>query len=127
MGAALIGFVVGLVVGATTGTELGAFAGGVVGMLVGLAVWAFGSLRARLGDDPTVERHRIMCTPFGQSADCEVVGDLKRGRWYDVRSCSLLQPATQVDCDKGCLRQINAAGVRPGQPCDCGAAPTVSA
>jgi len=119
MGAALIGFVIGLVVGATTGTAMGAFGIGALGMLVGLAVYGVGWMRLHLGDAPTVERHRVMCTPFGQIADLELEGDLERGRWYDVRRCSLLRPANVVDCDKGCIRQVNAAGLRPGQPCSC--------
>lgn len=122
MGATLmIGTVVGLVVGASTGTEMGAFAGAMLGMFVGLAIFGFFRVRARLGDAPTVERHRVMCTPLGHAADCEFAGDLKTGRWYDVNRCSLLRPANQVDCDKGCLRQLRLAGVRPGRPCDCGA------
>jgi hypothetical protein len=119
MGAALIGAVVGLVLGAATGTEIGAFAGAALGMLAGLSLHALFWMRSHLGDAPTVERHRVMCTPLGSVAECELVGDLERGRWYDVKSCSLLQPATQVDCEKGCIRRITHAGVRPGGTCSC--------
>jgi hypothetical protein len=119
MGASLLGFVFGAAVGACTGTEIGAFAGAVVGMLVGLSIHGFGWARARLGDAPTVERHVVMCTPFGRAAELELVGDLQVGRWYDVKSCSLLEVATKVDCDKGCLGRVRDAGVRPGRACGC--------
>jgi len=47
------------------------------------------------------------------------VGDLRSGRWYDVRRCSLLKVPTKVDCDKGCIRLITLAHVRPGRACRC--------
>jgi hypothetical protein len=117
---AAIGFIIGLVLGASTGTgELGAFAGATMGMLIGVAVHGFGWVRDHLGDAPTIERHRVMCTPFGHAADLELAGDVQRGRWFDVKSCSLLRPSNQVDCEKGCLRQINLSGLKPGRPCEC--------
>jgi hypothetical protein len=115
MGASAIGTVFGFALGAATGTAMGAFAGAFLGMFVGLGLGGLFWMRAHLGDTPTVERHLVMCTPFGHAADCQFEGDLETGRWYDVKSCSLLRPASQVDCDKGCLRQLQLSGVRPGR------------
>lgn len=114
MGFVLIGFVLGALVGAVTGTGLGIFAGGVAGVFLGGMLYGLSWLRRHAGDSPTVERHCVMCERFGQHADCELVGDLGTKRWYDVESCSL-QP-TGVDCHKGCLSLMTAAGVRPGSP-----------
>ena len=120
MGATLIGFVLGLAVGAVTGAEFGAFAGGIVGILLGLSVYAVGWVRSHLREViPTVARHRVMCFPYAQAAECEFVGDLKSGRWYDVRRCSLLEEPTKVDCEKDCIRLMNVTGVRPGDACGC--------
>jgi hypothetical protein len=119
MGSMLIGFVVGLTIGAASGSELGAFAGAVLGMGVGIAVYGARWLQAHLGDSPVTVHHRVMCTPLGHQADCEMVGDIGQGRWYDVRSCSLLPVANEVRCDKGCVRLLNLSGVRPGEPCRC--------
>lgn len=119
MGAGLIGFILGLLVGALTGTELGAITGGLTGLLIGLSVHAFGWLRSHLGDAPAVRRHLVMCTVFGQTADCDFVGDTGTGRWFDVTRCSLLSSPTQVNCDKGCIDLIRAGHVRPGEACNC--------
>lgn len=116
MGASLIGFAIGLAVGASTGTEFGAFAGAMLGMTLGFAVYGLAWLRAHSGDEPTVERHSVMCTPFGHAAECEFEGDLGLRRWHDVKSCSLLDDPNHVDCDKGCVRQLNLARVRPTRP-----------
>ncbi len=120
MAASLIGFVLGLAVGAATGTAFAAFAGGMVGMLLGLSVYAVGWMRSHLREAiPTVARHCVICFPYGQAAECEFVGDLKSGRWYDVIRCSLLQEPTKVECDKGCVRLMNLTRVRPGDACRC--------
>jgi hypothetical protein len=115
MGPTLIGFLLGAVIGAFTGTQLGAYAGAMLGMLVGGSIWGLGWLRRHLGDQPTVERHRVVCTPFGAIAEAEVVGDLGTGRWHDVRSCSLLRSERGVDCEKRCIYRLEHAGVRPGR------------
>jgi hypothetical protein len=120
MGASLIGFALGLAVGAWTGTAFGALAGGVIGMVLGLSVHAAGWMRAQLRETvPTVERHSVMCFPYAQAAECDFVGDLKSGRWTDVRRCSLLKTPDHVDCDKGCIRLMALTGVRPGEGCRC--------
>jgi hypothetical protein len=119
MGATFIGFILGVLAGAVTGTELGVVAGGVLGTLLGLSVHAFGWIRSHLGDAPTVERHRIVCAVYGQTADCDFAGDLYSGRWYDVRRCSLLPVPTRVDCDKGCLPLMTSTRTRPGRGCSC--------
>jgi hypothetical protein len=119
MGAMAIGAVLGFILGATSGTQAGAFAGAIFGMSVGLFVYGFFWARARAGDMPTIERHQILCTPLGRIADCEVQGDLETRRWYDIKRCSLLRPATNVDCDKTCLKMINDSGTRPGSDCHC--------
>ena len=114
----MIGFALGLVAGASTGTAIGAFFGAMIGMTIGLTIHGYSWARVRLGDAPVVETHRVMCTSFGQAAKAEYVGDLERGRFYDVKRCSLIEG--KVDCEKGCLRQIRLAGVKPGEPCNCG-------
>jgi hypothetical protein len=117
MGATIVGFLLGMGLGAATGNPLAALAGAVTGVLLGLSVHAIRRLRAYLREGtPTVERHQVMCFAYGQAADCELVGDLDSGRWRDVKRCSLLPLPTQVDCDKGCVRLMTQAGVRPGQP-----------
>jgi hypothetical protein len=118
MGAMSIGLVLGAVLGAGISGEIGAVFGAALGMFVGGAAWAIAWMRGHLGSAPTLEHHRVMCTPFGHVAACEFEGDLATGRWYDVKRCSLLRPDVEVDCDKGCLRQLRLAGVRPGRPCD---------
>jgi hypothetical protein len=108
-------FLLGLVVGAGTGDAVGAFAGGMVGILLGLTIIAVGWMRSHLREtNPTVASHSVMCFPFAQAAECEFVGDAKSGRWYDVRKCSLLQAPKSLDCDKGCVRLLNATRERPG-------------
>jgi hypothetical protein len=119
MGATLIGFALGLVVGAATGTEGGAFGGAMLGMSIGLVVFGVQWMRAHLGDEPVVERHLVMCTPYGQVAEAEFVGDLGTKRWGDVTRCSLLRDPDHVDCDKGCVALMNLAHVRPGKACAC--------
>lgn len=119
MGAMTVGAVLGFILGAASGTHAGAFAGTVLGMSVGLLVFGVGWIRAHGGGAPTIEHHRILCTPNGRAADCELEGDLVTGRWYDVRSCSLLRPANDVYCGKPCLRLIKDSGTRPGRGCDC--------
>ncbi len=119
MGATFIGFVIGLALGAGTGTAGGAFIGGVLGMLVGVTAHGVGWIRAHRGDAPTIERHRVVCTPYGQIADIEFVGDLETRRWLDVKRCSLLPVADRVACDKRCLHRLSDSGVKPGAPCSC--------
>ncbi len=117
MTASVIGFALGLVLGAATGTEGAAFGGAMLGMLVGLGVHGISWARAHLGDEPVVEHHRAMCTPYGHVADVELVGDAGAGRWFDVKRCSLLEDPDHVDCDKGCVRMMNLSGTRPGGHC----------
>jgi hypothetical protein len=117
MGATVIGFVLGAVVGAMWGTEAGAMAGGLLGALSGFSVHGAAWLWAHSGDEPTVERHRLLCTPVGQFADVELLGDMQRKRWLDVQRCSL--EGDTVTCDKTCLRLMNDGRVRPGRSCDC--------
>jgi hypothetical protein len=120
MVASLIVFVLGVTVGAATGTVLGALVGGLVGMLLGGLVYAVSWMRFQLRETiPTVEPHSVMCFPYAQAAECELVGDLKSGRWVDVKQCSLHRVPTEVNCDKGCLRMMNLTHVRPGQACRC--------
>lgn len=119
MGAGVIGFILGALVGALTGTEIGALVGGLGGAVIGLTVHALIWMRDHLGSDATVERHQVMCTPFGQAADCDFVGDLQTGRWYDVKRCSLLGSDADVDCDKGCVRLMTLSHERPGRCRDC--------
>ncbi len=119
MGASVIGFILGLLAGAVTGTEVGAYAGAAFGLLVGLTVHVLLWMRAHAGNTPTAERHLVMCTPYGQQADCEFVGDAGTGRWYDVQRCSLLDDPTHVDCDKGCVRLMSIGRERPGGACSC--------
>lgn len=119
MGAGVIGLILGFLAGALTGTQLGALAGAGTGLLIGLSVHAFGWMRSHWGDNPVVERHLVMCTVFGHTADCDFVGDQQTGHWFNVARCSLLNDPTNVNCDKGCVRLIKAGHVRPGQACDC--------
>jgi len=99
-------------VGAGTGDVFSAFAGGVLGLLVGLSVHAVRWMASRVRETtPTVERHSVMCFPYAQAADCEFVGDLRTGRWTDIRRCSLL--GKNADCEKVCIRLMNQTGVRP--------------
>jgi hypothetical protein len=119
MGTSLIGFILGALAGAATGSALGVVLGGVLGTLLGLSVHAFGWMRSHLGNAPTVERHRIVCAVFGQTAECDFAGDLHSGRWYDVKRCSLLSVPTRVDCDKGCLPLMMSMRTRPGRACAC--------
>ena len=95
----------------------GVMLGGLVGAMFHAGSWMW----ANSGDQPVIERHRVMCTPYGAFADIDFEGDRQRGRWTDVKRCSLLPVMNEVSCDKRCLRRINDAGVRPGQGCDCGA------
>jgi hypothetical protein len=119
MGAAFIGFIIGFALGAGSGTAGGAFIGGVLGMLVGVAAHSAGWIRAHRGDAPTIERHRVVCTPYGKVADIEFEGDLETRRWLDVKRCSLLPVAGTVACDKRCLHQLSDSGIKPGAPCSC--------
>ncbi len=119
MGLVFMGTIFGLILGAGSGTEVGAFFGAVVGMSAGLVVYGLGWMRAHLGSAPTVETHRLICTPQGALADCELEGDLETGRWSDVKRCSLLHPAGDVSCEKSCLRLMNDSGVKPGAACHC--------
>ncbi len=121
MGATMIGVLLGLILGASTYGEAGAIGGVVLGGLVGAMFHAGSWMWANSGDHPVIERHRVMCTPYGAFADIDFEGDRQRGRWTDVKRCSLLPVMNEVSCDKRCLRRINDAGVRPGQGCDCGA------
>jgi hypothetical protein len=122
MVASLYLFLGGVAVGAGTGSAVAALAGGMVGLLLGLAVYAGGWVRAHLRESaPVAERHSVMCFPYAQAADCDFLGDLKHRRWYDVARCSLMRVPTEVACDKGCIRMLNLARVRPGDGCSCGA------
>ncbi len=115
MGACLILVFLGLAVGAGTGDAFGAFAGAFVGLHLGLLVAGVRWMRAHLVEHPaTVEAHAVMCFPYAQPAECELVGDLKSRRWTDVQRCSLQPDPTRVGCDKGCIRLMNATHVRPG-------------
>jgi hypothetical protein len=115
----LIGFVLGMVAGAATGTVGAAYGFALLGMSVGLLVHGVRWLRAHLGDEPIVERHLVMCTPYGQVAEADFAGDRGTGRWSDVTRCSLLDDPDHVDCDKGCVALMNLAHVRPGTACGC--------
>jgi hypothetical protein len=117
MAVIIIGIVLGSVGGATWGTA-GAFTGAVIGFAVGMTVHSAAWLWAHSGNLPVVERHRLMCTPSGTFADCELEGDAERGRWLDVKRCSL-QGAGRPGCDKGCLALMNHGRVRPGRRCSC--------
>lgn len=119
MVATLIGFVFGALMGATTGSVVGICAGAAGGALIGVFVDALRWLRSLAGDAPTTERHLAMCAVYGQTAECEFVGDLHTRRWSDVRSCSLLATPTRVECEKTCVSLIGLAGVRPGGACSC--------
>lgn len=119
MGAAFIGFVFGLALGAGSGTAGGAFVGGILGMLLGVSAHAFVWIRAHRGDAPTVERHRVLCTPYGRLADIDFVGDLETRRWLDVKRCSLLPVVGEVSCDKRCVHRLADSGTRPGDACSC--------
>jgi hypothetical protein len=110
--------VLGFGIGAAAGGMVGAAAGAVAGMLVGFPVYAVGWIRSHPRNAiPTIERHEVMCFPYGHAAECDFTGDLRGGRWYDVAWCSLKQARPQ--CDKGCVELLNAARVRPGRACDC--------
>ncbi|MBK9030405.1 MAG: hypothetical protein IPL61_03540 [Myxococcales bacterium] len=115
----MIGVVIGFILGAGAYGAGGAVGGAMVGALVGGSAHALVWMWAHSGNAPVVERHRVMCTPYGAVADIDFEGDLQRRRWTDVKRCSLLQVATEVSCDKRCLRRINDARVRPGGACDC--------
>ena len=119
MGAALIGFVFGFALGAGSGTAGGALIGGTLGMLLGVSAHSIRWLWAHRGDAPTVERHRVICTPYGRLADIDFVGDLEARRWLDVKRCSLVPVATEVSCDKRCVNRLSDSGIKPGDPCDC--------
>lgn len=119
MGAALIGFAIGFALGAGSGTAGGAFIGAILGMLVGIMAHAVMWVWARRGDAPTIEHHRVLCTPYGRIADVAIAGDLETRRWTDIRGCSLLPVATDVRCDKRCLHRMNDSNVKPGDPCSC--------
>jgi hypothetical protein len=116
MVASLYLFLGGVAIGAGMGrSAVAALAGGVVGFSIGLGVAAIAWIRSHLRDTaPVTERHRVMCFPYGQAADCELVGDLDSRRWYDVARCSMKHVQSGVTCDKGCIRLMNAARVRPG-------------
>lgn len=114
MAAMVIGFLLGAIAGAAAGAGAGAYVGGVTGLSIGLGVHALGWLRAHSGDAPTLERHRLMCTSSGTFADCELLGDLDRRRWIDVRRCSLQGADSEPACEKSCVRLMNHTGVRPG-------------
>lgn len=121
MGATAIGLIIGAVLGAWTGSMATALVAAALGTLVGAAVHAALWLWGDDDDDgPVVETHQVLCTPRGQVAAITFVGDRARGRWTEVRRCSLLPVAADVGCEQRCLRRINDAGVRPGGPCSCG-------
>lgn len=119
MGAMAIGTVLGATLGAATGTQAGAFIGAVLGLTAGIVVLGISWMRVHAGNSPVLENHRILCTPNGRVADCEIEGDLASGRWYDVHKCSLMSPENDVYCAKTCLHMINDNGVRPGGDCNC--------
>ncbi len=119
MGSVIMGTIFGLILGAGSGTETGAFFGAVVGMSAGLLVYGLSWMRNNLGSAPTLEQHRLICTPQGALADCELEGDLETGRWTNVQRCSLLHPVNDVYCEKTCLRLMNDSGVKPGKSCHC--------
>jgi hypothetical protein len=121
MGATLIGFLVGMVLGSGSGSMGIAMLGGVLGAMTGALAHATIWLYAHSGNRPIVATHRVLCTPYGQAADITFEGDLDRGRWTDVKRCSLLPVVGRVECDKRCVRRMNEAGVRPGDDCSCGA------
>ncbi len=115
MGAMSMGMLAGFLVGAGLwGSSAGGFAGAVLGMFAGLTVFGARWAWAHSGNAPVRDVHRIMCEPSGTFADCELEGDMQRGRWLDVKRCSLLTPDNQVWCDKTCLKMINDGGPRPG-------------
>lgn len=117
MSAGLIGFALGLTLGAATGTPGAAFGGAILGMSIGLFVAGIAWMRAHLGDDPVIERHRVFCTPLGGIADVDVAGDLGTRRWTQVERCSLLHH--DLGCDQGCLAMIRLSGAKPGGSCAC--------
>lgn len=113
MGWIIIGGAVGFALGAGMATPAGAFVGALVGMHLGAIAAAMSWLRDNIGQQPTVEMHRVACIPRGTPADVELVGDLGTRRWTDVRQCSLEDP-DHVDCDKTCRVMMNDARIRPG-------------
>ena len=124
MVASLIVFALGVAAGAATGTGLGAIVGGIIGLHFAAMVYAFVWLRSHLRDVvPTVEPHVVMCFPFGQAAECELVGDLASRRWVDVSRCSVQRLPDHINCDKGCVKMMNLTRVRPGAACACEGAP----
>ena len=121
MGATLIGFLVGMVLGGGSGSMAVAMLFGALGAITGALAHGSVWLYAHSGDRPVLETHRVMCTPYGQTADITFEGDLDRGKWTRVERCSLLPVVGRPECDQHCLRRMNEAGARPGKGCSCGA------
>ncbi len=117
MTAGIIGLMLGMTLGFGSGTGGGAMLGAALGLMAGLGIHAMAWLWAHSGNAPTVEQHRLFCSSYGTAADAELAGDLERGRWLDVKRCSL--QGAEVTCDKQCLRLVNDIGMRPGAACGC--------
>lgn len=96
--------------GAFTADGVGAVAGAVCGAMTGFVFFPSSKRISRPPKQRTPKyiRERIVCVPEGEVADCVFQLNRRSGRWVDVRSCSLCDPATEVLCEKQCLTLMNA-------------------
>jgi len=101
------------VIGLTLGALLGGGMGSVLGLMCGVALgyaWAAAqdaSSPPAEGTPVRRERHRVLCIPRGQQADCLFVRDQEKHRWVDVESCSLSHRPKEIHCAKRCLILMN--------------------
>ncbi len=51
--------------------------------------------------------NRLVCPRFRIPVDCQVVQDVRLGRWIEVESCSAFGPLTRALCRQECLRLLN--------------------
>lgn len=82
-----------------------------MGMLGGLLLAAVVTALAQRGlrGDRYVccQACRFTCPRFGADVDCELVQDLRTGRWTEVLRCSQFPGAVAVPCERDCAGRLN--------------------
>ncbi len=102
--AIVFGLVLGTLAAGPPGGSLGSIIGLVFGLLMLTGREAVG---LREGAKTHLKKERLLCIPKGQVAECSFLREDGTGRWLDVASCSLCNPAEEISCMKRCLILMN--------------------
>jgi hypothetical protein len=86
-------------------------------MALTAVVVALGVLGSRGGTVWRAQKRRFVCPERGAPVECEIVQNVRTGRYADVRWCTAFAPDEPLACARECRRVMNAgfrlSGARP--------------